>query len=133
LKKRPKKQPPLFRSTLSPFEEAMQELKKLVPKTAAGAGETKEFHTAVADIFKRYYSRKQQQNLLNKTTGEILVLMKQADADATTLSDTAEALRRGDAVKFAKYVPPEEENKQSLSQIGNAIEQIEKSSVKINS
>lgn len=127
IKRRPKKQAPLFNSTLSPFEEAMQELKKLAGHTTLNSDDAKVFYTIIGDIFKRYYSRKKQQNLLNKTTGEVLLSLKQTNLDASSLSSLAEALRRSDAVKFAKYVPAEDENRQSLSQVGNTIEQIEKS------
>ncbi|MCP9751706.1 hypothetical protein [Ferruginibacter sp. HRS2-29] len=127
IRRRPKRQPPLFNSALSPFEEAMQELKKLAGHASVGSDEAKVFYTMMGNIFKRYYSRKKQQDLLNKTTGEVLLSLKQTNLDASALSGLAEALRRADAVKFAKYVPAEDENRQSLSQVGNTIEQIEKS------
>lgn len=127
IRRRPKKQAPLFNAALSPFDEAMQELKKLAGHTSLSSADAKVFYTMIGEIFKRYYSRKKQQDLLNKTTGEVLLSLRQTNLDAASLSGLAEALRRSDAVKFAKYVPAEDENRQSLSQVGNTIEQIEKS------
>jgi len=46
-------------SKLSPYEEAMQELKGLANFDLQNAEEVKRYHTKLADIFKRYLGRKQ--------------------------------------------------------------------------
>ena len=104
----------------------MQALNNLKKYNLLIAAEVKEYHTALADIFKKYYSRKDQRNLMNKTTGEILVKLKENQADAI-IPATAEALRCSDAVKFAKYLPPEKESEKSREQIKAAIDMLEKS------
>ena len=125
-KGRKKKEKPLFQSSLSAYEEAMQALNNLKKYNLLIAAEVKEYHTALADIFKKYYSRKDQRNLMNKTTGEILVKLKENQLDAI-IPATAEALRCSDAVKFAKYLPPERESEKSREEIKAAIDMLEKS------
>ncbi|MEP6713567.1 MAG: hypothetical protein ABJA37_14170 [Ferruginibacter sp.] len=125
-KRRAKKDKPVFKSSLSPFDEAMQSLKKLKSYNLSIAAEVKEYHSALAEIFKKYYSRKDQRNLLNKTTSDILLKLKENQADVI-IPSVAEALRCSDAVKFAKYLPPVGESEKSLEQIKNAIELMEKS------
>ncbi len=133
LKKRPKKEKPLFQSDLSAYDEAMRKLKELASAKLSSLEEAKVYHTSLAEIFKRYYSRKQQRNLLNRTTEDLLLLLKGNGVNTDTLSLIAKALRRGDAVKFAKYIPSGSESEQSLRDIGNGIEKIEKDqSVKFN-
>ena len=63
--------------------------------------------------------------MMNRTTGEILVKSKGFD-DARIVSALAESLRLTDAVKFAKYIPGEQASGESLLQVKEAIESIEK-------
>lgn len=125
-KRRKKREKPLFQSALSPYDEAMQALSNLKKYNLSVAPEIKEYHSALADIFKKYYSRKDQRNLLNKTTGDILLKLKENKADVI-IPSVAEALRCSDAVKFAKYLPPVGESERSLEQIKNGIDVMEKS------
>ncbi len=79
-----------------------------------------------SDIFKKYYSRIQQKDLMNKTTGDILLLLKEQKDDQAILSAISNSLRCADAVKFAKYLPAQTVSEQSLSQVQSVIELIEK-------
>lgn len=127
LKRRKKRAKPLFQSPLSPYDEAMKELKNLQKHNLDDPALLKDFHTRLSEIFKRYYSRKIQRNMLNTTTGDILVRLKEIEVDPGVISTTAEALRVGDAVKFAKYRPLVEENNKSLIQVKGVIDYLEKS------
>lgn len=127
LRRRPKKEKPLFQSPLTAYEEAMQHLKALTGTNLQDPASVKVYHTSLAEIFKKYYSRRLQRNLLNKTTGEFLLLLSGNGLDSADISGIAEALRSGDAVKFAKYVPPVYESEKSLEQVAKGIEKIEKS------
>ncbi len=122
-KNRKKKAPPVFNTKLSPYEEAMKGLNQLLKSTDADA---KQYHSSISDIFKRYYSRKNNQNLMADTTGDILVRLKEKGRSSDLVSSTAEVLRFGDAVKFAKYRPTEAENQQAVSSMKQVIEFIEK-------
>ena len=125
-KNRPKKQKPLFDEKLSPHEEAMKQLALLKGSSCDTAQEAKIYYTSLSDIFKKYFSRKRQQNLMNKTTGEILLGLKNENLPDPLFSNVAESLRIADAVKFARYIPPSYEVDKSWDFISNAIITIEK-------
>ena len=125
-KKRRSRPVPLFKSSLSPYDEAIQELQNLQKYDLAALPEVKEYHTKLADIFKRYYSRSQQKNLMNKTTGQILLYLKEHHVDAGIISVLADALRTSDAVKFAKYFPTVMDSRNALNEIKEATSSINK-------
>ena len=108
-------------SNLSPFAEAMEELKKLTQFNLQEAADIKSFHIKLAAVFKNYLGRKQSKNLLNKTTGDLLINMKEINLSADNVSNLATALRCTDAVKFAKYLPLAGESEDSLQKIKDSI------------
>lgn len=113
-KKQPKAE---FKGKLSPYDEAMQELEKLKNTNLQQADAVKNYHSKLAAIIKWYISRKQQFNVMNKTTGDILLHLTDNNLPKDTIAATAEALRMGDAVKFAKYLPPQTESGDALQKI----------------
>ena len=124
-KKKKQEAPAKAVSHLSPFDEAMAELKNLAQFNLQDAAEIKLFHIKLADIFKNYIGRKQGKNLFNKTAGDLLINMKEVNLPATNISDLATALRCTDAVKFAKYLPlpdQSEDCKQKITAIINLTE-----------
>ena len=125
IKRRPKKEKPVFNSSISPYDEAMQSLKELSKYNLQAPAEIKEYHTALAEILKKYLSRRGKRNLMNRTTGDILLALKENDADSV-ISLVAEALRTGDAVKFAKYIPAVAESNKSMDDIKTGIEMLAK-------
>ncbi|MEO7048323.1 MAG: hypothetical protein ABI091_23690, partial [Ferruginibacter sp.] len=125
IKRRPKKEKPVFNSSISPYDEAMQSLKDLGKYNLQAPAEIKEYHTSLAEILKKYLSRRGKRNLMNRTTGDILLALKENDADSV-ISTVAEALRTGDAVKFAKYIPAVAESNKSMDDIKTGIEMLAK-------
>ncbi|MEO6539604.1 MAG: hypothetical protein ABIN74_01385, partial [Ferruginibacter sp.] len=124
-KNRKKIQPATPVSNLSPFNEAMEELKKLTQFNLQDAASIKAYHIRLAGIFKNYLGRKQSKNLLNKTTGDLLISMRDINLPADNISHLATALRCTDAVKFAKYLPLSNESDDSLQKIKETITLIE--------
>ena len=116
----------LFNSPFTAFDEAMKALQELKSLDLHDPVTIKEYHSSLADIYKRYLSRKQGKNMLNKTTGDILISTKEHYEDTRLVSTMAEALRCADAVKFAKFIPTVSESDQSHAQVKEAIELIEK-------
>jgi hypothetical protein len=108
------------------FKEAMQALEQLRKANEGGSVPVKEYHTKLADVLKVYYSKASRQNVLNKTTEEILNKLKSHQLNAETAIHTSEALQTGDATKFAKYHPTFTENELALNYLKNTIEEIEK-------
>lgn len=115
----------LFKSKLSPFDEAMQSLDALQKEQLLYKGEIKQFHTRLTDIFKRYLSRKMQKNIFNLTSSDILLLLNDTLLSKTDTSLIAGTLRMTDAVKFAKYLPPTSESESALINTKKVIEQID--------
>lgn len=121
-----KKMQPLFNSKLTPYEEAMQSLAMLQKEALLHKGESKNFHTRLTEIFKRYLSRKTEKNILNLTSSDVLVLLNDTLLSKIDTALVAGALRMTDAVKFAKYSPPVTESERALADTKKVIEQIEK-------
>jgi len=113
------------KSNLSAYDEAMQELKNLQQYNFSDAGDIKLIHTKLGEILKRYLSRRENDNYLNKTTSDMLIILKQVGVNNETLGNAAATLRAGDAVKFAKYLPPAHENEASLQSMEALIKTIQ--------
>jgi hypothetical protein len=124
-KKKKKDAPATPVSKLSPFDEAMAELKNLSQFNLQDAAEIKLFHIKLAGIFKNYLGRKQGKNLFNKTAGELLIHIKELGLPTENISELATALRCTDAVKFAKYLPLSNESEDCRQKIATAINLIE--------
>ena len=120
-KKKKQEAPAKAVSHLSPFDEAMAELKNLTQFNLQDAAEIKLFHIKLAGIFKNYIGRKQGKNLFNKTAGDLLINMKEVNLPAENISDLATALRCTDAVKFAKYLPLPDQSEDALKKIKETI------------
>ena len=121
--------PPAFASKTSPYDEAMQALDKLKQLNLQNAEEIKQYHFRLAEIFKWYISRKQRFSIMNKTTGDVLVHLAENNLQAATIADAATALRCGDAVKFAKFLPAVAESEACFNKIKSAINFIQQKSV----
>ncbi|MEP7255382.1 MAG: hypothetical protein ABI666_06375 [Ferruginibacter sp.] len=113
-------------SKLSPYDEAMGEINKLAQYDLQNAEAIKIYHTKLSDIFKRYLGRKQNKNLANSTTSDLLINMANSKFIPENISTLAMALRSNDAVKFAKYIPmalESEDCKLKIKETINLIEQ----------
>lgn len=124
-----KKKPVEQKFKHSAFEEAMQSLTALESSSLHQPADIRKFHGALSDIFKRYYGRKIKTDLYNKTTTDILMLVKEHHADDT--SGAASVLRANDAVSFAKYFPAEADSRNYLSSLRALIRHIENSNEKV--
>ena len=120
-KKKKKRTPATAVSGLSPYDEAMEEIKKLAQYNLQDTAEIKMYHTKLSAIFKNYLARKQGVNLLNKTTGDLLISVKEANLSSEAISRLATALRCTDAVKFAKYMPTSNQSEEALQKIKETI------------
>ena len=124
--KKRKKPEAIFKSKLTPFDEAMQSIEQLQKEQLLYKGEVKPFHTKLTDIFKRYLSRKMEKNVLNLTSSEILIVLNDTLLSKNDTSLLAGSLRMTDAVKFAKFYPHKEESETALLDTKKVIEQIDK-------
>lgn len=111
----------IFKAKLSPYDEAMQELQNLSKSNLVAAAEIKIYHNKLSEILKRYLSRKDNMLYLNKTTGDILLLIKQRMVDKELFAKLSSSLRCGDAVKFAKFLPEENVSRECMQPVKELI------------
>ncbi len=125
LKKKKEKLPGgLTRTTLSPYEEAIQALEALTVPVAST--EVKPYYTALDGVFKRYLSRTFGWKAQQFTTSDVLIHLPGILENAGERSELAETLRLGDAVKFARYFPEVAWHSKAQEQIKKAIDTIHK-------
>ena len=125
LKKRKAAAPP--KSNIGAYDEALRRLAELKKANDERSLSLKEYHTALADVLKTYYTKALRGNLLNNTSAEILGRLRTHELRAETQAHAAEALQTGDAVKFAKYLSTYTENEAALNYLKNVIDEIESS------
>ncbi|GAB2835910.1 hypothetical protein [Ferruginibacter profundus] len=116
-----------FTAKLSPYDEAIQNLDKLKQLNLQNPEDIKLYHAKLSSIFKWYISRRQKLSIMNKTTGDVLVHLTEANLPKDTITNAATALRCGDAVKFAKYLPVASESEACFNKIKDSINFIQTS------
>ncbi len=123
-KSKKKKDTGIFESKVPPYEEAMQLLEELQKDNLIEKQQFKEYHTRLSDIFKRYLSRIHNTYQMHLTTDELLIQLDQMELAKEEIASFANCLRMGNAVKFAKYIPPDFENQKCFSEIKEMITHI---------
>ena len=121
-----KNTPDLFKSKLTPYDEAMQSLNDLYKEQLLQKNEEKAYHTRLNDIFKRYISRKAKTYMMHLTSDEILMDLNEYNLGKEQLSAFANCIRMSNAVKFAKYIPPQYESEKCLQETKEMITEINK-------
>lgn len=106
---------------ISPLDEALDGLQKLKSAQA----ETKLFHTRLADIFRMYVYRKKGLLSLQKTTDDLVLQLRELGLNKEEFDELAQAMRLGDFVKFARFIPAASDNEQAFETIKKSIERIE--------
>lgn len=104
-----------------PLEEALAALHTLQSANL----EVKQYHTRLADIFRLYIFRKKGILSLQETTDDLVVQLSELGLDRAVQDELAQALRLGDFVKFAKFVPATAENEKAFMTIKRSIERID--------
>lgn len=112
-------------SKLTPLQEALQALEELQQKGYTEHTRTKVFHTALNDILRTYLYRKAGIATMEKTSGELMLQLRQFNLPAAEFTTLAQVLRMNDAVKFAKYQPAAEENEQAIETIKKSIGELD--------
>lgn len=114
----------IIEARLSPYDEAIKDLKKLEAAHLPEHGQTKEFHVRLADIFRRYFTRKTNLNKMHLTSDELLMDLQEYGVDKTTVSAFANCLRMNNAVKFAKFIPANDQSNSCLVDTKNIISHV---------
>lgn len=96
---------------LPPHEQAFMELKKIREQKLWQQGKNKEYYTEITDTLKRYISDRYGSSVLEKTSSEILDVMRAETPGRKDIFDTLkQILQLADFVKFAKLHPLPDEN-----------------------
>ena len=100
---------------LRPAEEvALEKLDAIKEKKIWQQGQIKLFYTQLTDVIREYLSRAYSINAMEMTTDEIVALVKKnKDLDEIRIV-LKEMLELSDLVKFAKFVPLENENEKAV-------------------
>lgn len=98
-----------------PHERALMELEKLRVKKMWQSGKTKEYHTELTEIIRKYIEERFHVMALECTTGEILEELEEKTVVPAEYRKTlSDILSMADLVKFAKYVPFAEDHERSM-------------------
>ena len=100
---------------LPPHIEAINELEKLYTLKLWKEGRHKMYHTKLSDVIRNYIHRRYGINAMEMTSDEIIVALRNLDVNPQIISKLSESMSISDLVKFAKFVPIDEESESSLS------------------
>lgn len=114
----------LFTSKLSPYDEAMEAFSQLEKEQLVQNNRVKDYHTRLTEIFKRYLSRKTNRYQMHLTSDELLMELNEFNFPKEQIAAFASCLRMGNAVKFAQYIPPVDENEKCFIQVKDMIASI---------
>jgi hypothetical protein len=98
-----------------PHEWALMELEKLRTKKLWQTGKIKEYHTELTDILRKYIEDRFHLMAMESTTSEILEdLEEKTGIQKECRTTLGKILSMADLVKFAKYLPMQEDHEKSM-------------------
>jgi LPXTG-motif cell wall-anchored protein len=113
---------PIPKAIINPYEESMKQLEQL----QRDKPETKLYYSKLTDIFRLYIFHKKGILSLQKTTDDLVVQLKSLNLNKDQFDKLSQSLRLSDFVKFAKYIPSANDDRNCFDEIKNAIVTIEK-------
>lgn len=121
MRKKPMVRPGIPKLIVNPYDEALKELALLEKKKP----EAKQYYSKLAEILRVYVFEKKGILSLQKTTDDLVLQLRELNLPKDKFDKLAQSLRLSDFVKFAKYIPAEEEDKTAHRNISEAIKLIE--------
>ena len=113
---------------LTPYEEAMKALAVLATKNLNN-GEVKTYYSEMNDILRRYVSRKFSVSTFERTNEELILELSAMGIPKDAFISLAQSLRMSDFVKFAKYRPSDDDNRNNLKIVTSSIEILDKNPI----
>jgi hypothetical protein len=118
--KRKKKEPPVpamrLKTTVPPYEAAIEALDELRKKKLWQSGQVKEYYSELTEIVREYIELRYPLRALEMTTSEIYSALRTVNIHDASREKLNKILVLADLVKFAKEVPEPVENEQSINQ-----------------
>jgi hypothetical protein len=118
-KKKPLPPPPVI--FIDPYEEAMKQLEKLRQEKL----DSKQYYSQLVDVFRVYVREKKGIHSLQKTTDDLVMQLRGIPIAKEQFEKLSQALRLSDFVKFAKYIPGTDDDKNIFETIKQTIIGIE--------
>jgi hypothetical protein len=119
IKKKKQKKPVItsrLKTTIPPYEAAIEALESLRLKKLWQAGRIKEYYSEMTEIVREYIELRFPVRALEMTTSEINSALRQTDVNSSAREKLNQTLILADLVKFAREQPLPLENDLSLSQ-----------------
>ena len=100
---------------MPPHEEALLRLQQVKDEKLWQSGKIKEFYTEITDILREYMDRRFGINAMELTSEQILAFVRKNPEMEEVRQLLRQMLELSDLVKFAKFIPLEDENQRSMS------------------
>lgn len=113
-----------LKGKLSALEWAMAELNKLNEHNQHAPAEVKKYYSALTNISRTFFNMQLQQRSLQQTTDEWMINLQPLSVDNEIKTSFFQFLRLADTVKFAKYLPPSNENETSVIVIKQMLQKV---------
>lgn len=109
----------------NPLEKALQQIKALQQEHLIATGNVKLFYVKLTFIIKNYFQEILQLHSTQSTSDELMVQLGVYLQDEKYRTGFYQFLRLADAVKFAKYIPAEEQNNQAVQTSVTSLQHID--------
>ncbi len=103
-------------------ELALEALRSIEAERLWQRGKVKEYHTSLSDVLRTYIERRFAVPAMESTSDEILSSGPVAGLVPEAVSALRDVFTRSDLVKFAKFVPPPEQNERSFAESVSFVE-----------
>lgn len=120
-----KKKKPAVVITGNPLEKALQRIKTLQQENLISSSQVKLFYVELTFIIKNYFQEMQLSSSVQSTSDELMLLLGVYLQEEKKRTVFYQFLRLADAVKFAKYIPGEEQNKQAVETSVTSLQHID--------
>jgi hypothetical protein len=114
-----------FVSDEGAYKKALKKLDALNKKNDV---DSKVFYTELIQIFREYLHKRKNIYSFSKTTDDLAIQIENLNLDRDQYQQLVQTLQLSDLVKYAKYQPTREENRNSINDIRESIVAIEKTS-----
>lgn len=98
------------------YQLALRKLDELEREELWQKGFVKEYHTRITEIIREYFEKQFNLPALERTTTDSLNLLRRHPQGKKVLDITSQFLNNADLVKFAKYTPLENVNREMMTQ-----------------
>lgn len=121
--RKPKKIMPVSKATA--LQMALQQLAELKASLPATDAAVKQWFIQLDDICRSYVAQTLQPKALQQTSDELMVSLKSLLAKEQLRTEFYQLLRLNDAVKFAKYLPAQQQQTEAVNKATDIVKQID--------